>query len=346
MKYAQNFVALAFVAMTVLIGSCTSPSDPTPTATTTTTTVATPGVPTGVVAFSLVGGTYELGGAGPVSGTAPTVASYSNTQFPQELTLTLSATGDYAAATIRYTTDGTDPTVTSTAYTAPLTFTTSQTIKAKAFLTDTSTAVVSNAYDVYRVLYFVDAGWTDKDSDGVKDDSGYILGSYQGEVDRAGGSGDSVTGKWWGVRTGLNPNTDAETFGDSFNKGWYDETIADGHIQGAHLLYVFEVDNSIKTDGASAKLLITTGIRSPWDASGPVRPLDIYTSTDSGNWSTATNKLFTIDADNTYQEKSAVIDGTQIADNHDLMVFSKSTRVNGSNYDNALVSMIRVSVKQ
>lgn len=52
---------------------------------------------------------------------------------------------------IRYTTDGTEPTVTSTLYTAPITLTATTTVKAKAFKTDWSASETATA--VYTVVY-------------------------------------------------------------------------------------------------------------------------------------------------------------------------------------------------
>ncbi|HET7294697.1 MAG TPA: chitobiase/beta-hexosaminidase C-terminal domain-containing protein [Vicinamibacteria bacterium] len=75
-------------------------------------------------------------------GVSPTAGTYLTTQ---SVTMTH---GD-AQATIRYTTDGTEPTATSTAYTAPFLLTATGTVKAKAFRTNyTTSATTSVAYTV------------------------------------------------------------------------------------------------------------------------------------------------------------------------------------------------------
>jgi hypothetical protein len=53
-------------------------------------------------------------------------------------------------ATIRYTTDGTNPTLTSTQYTAPVTISQTQTLKARAFKTGHRSSLVKSATYVMR----------------------------------------------------------------------------------------------------------------------------------------------------------------------------------------------------
>lgn len=76
---------------------------------------------------------------------APTMSPAGGT-YESSVEVTLSGP---SGATIRYTTNGTDPTVSSTAYSAPLTLTTTTTLKAKAFQVDwTASAITTATYTI------------------------------------------------------------------------------------------------------------------------------------------------------------------------------------------------------
>ena len=76
---------------------------------------------------------------------APEISPAAGT-YTTEAVITLTAV---AGATIRYTVDGTDPTTTSTPYTAPFSLSSSGTLKARAWLPDyTASAVVSAAFTI------------------------------------------------------------------------------------------------------------------------------------------------------------------------------------------------------
>lgn len=86
--------------------------------------------------------------------TAPTVETPTFTPgtgtYADSVTFSIACTTD--GAVIRYTTDGTEPTATSTLYSSPITLTTTTTVKAKAFKTDwfaseTATATYIVVYD-------------------------------------------------------------------------------------------------------------------------------------------------------------------------------------------------------
>ena len=95
-----------------------------------------------------------------VSITAPTVATPVFTPvagtYADSVTVSLSC--ETAGAAIRYTTDGTEPTSASALYSAPMTLTTTTTVKAKAFKADwfdseTATAVYNVVYDPVLTVY-------------------------------------------------------------------------------------------------------------------------------------------------------------------------------------------------
>lgn len=86
------------------------------------------------------------GGGGTTTVATPTFSPGTGTYTaPVTVSLATATTG----ATIRYTTNGVDPTSTSTAYTAPITLSTTTTVKARAFLTGaTDSAVASATYTI------------------------------------------------------------------------------------------------------------------------------------------------------------------------------------------------------
>jgi alpha-tubulin suppressor-like RCC1 family protein len=86
---------------------------------------------------------YALGSELPAPMISPGTGTYSADQ-----TVTISAT---SGATIRYTTDGTDPTETSAVYSAPLTVTESRTIKARAYQESFQASAVSAATYTMKV---------------------------------------------------------------------------------------------------------------------------------------------------------------------------------------------------
>ena len=97
----------------------------------------------------------------------PPVANPLGGGFVESQTVTLSVAG-HPAASIRYTLDGTDPTVTSPLYAAPLKFSKTTTLKAKAFETDwKSSQVMTEKYT--RLSNVISAVYTDFDGDGSID---------------------------------------------------------------------------------------------------------------------------------------------------------------------------------
>jgi chitinase len=65
------------------------------------------------------------------------------TQFTESTTVTMTAED---GAEIRYTTDGSEPTTTSTLYSAPVTLTATTTVKAKAFKNGVASSTTSRTY--------------------------------------------------------------------------------------------------------------------------------------------------------------------------------------------------------
>lgn len=128
----------------------TDGSAPTPTSTLytapfaigTTSTVNATGFKTGWTATAGTAKTYTFNYG---TATAPTVNPATGT-YTDSVTVTMSA---QAGATVRYTTDGSTPTASSTAYTAPVVLTSTTTITAKAFHPDyTTSAATSRIYTI------------------------------------------------------------------------------------------------------------------------------------------------------------------------------------------------------
>ncbi len=88
----------------------------------------------------------NTGGGGTGSVTPATVAApqfSGETQFTESTQVTMTAED---GAEIRYTTDGSEPTTTSTLYSAPVTLTATTTVKAKAFKNGTASTTTSRTY--------------------------------------------------------------------------------------------------------------------------------------------------------------------------------------------------------
>ena len=81
------------------------------------------------------------GSVDPVTVAAPQFSG--ETQFTESTTVTMTAED---GAEIRYTTDGSEPTATSTLYSAPVTLTATTTVKAKAFKNGTASTTTSRTY--------------------------------------------------------------------------------------------------------------------------------------------------------------------------------------------------------
>lgn len=81
------------------------------------------------------------GSVDPVTVAAPQFSG--ETQFTESTTVTMTAED---GAEIRYTTDGSEPTATSTLYSAPMTLTATTTVKAKAFKNGTASTTTSRTY--------------------------------------------------------------------------------------------------------------------------------------------------------------------------------------------------------
>lgn len=84
------------------------------------------------------------GGTGSVEPATVAAPQFSGeTQFTESTTVTMTAED---GAEIRYTTDGSEPTTTSTLYSAPVTLTATTTVKAKAFRDGTASSTTSRTY--------------------------------------------------------------------------------------------------------------------------------------------------------------------------------------------------------
>ena len=84
------------------------------------------------------------GGTGSVEPAIVAAPQFSGeTQFTESTTVTMTAED---GAEIRYTTDGSEPTTTSTLYSAPVTLTATTTVKAKAFKNGTASTTTSRTY--------------------------------------------------------------------------------------------------------------------------------------------------------------------------------------------------------
>ena len=84
------------------------------------------------------------GNTGSVTPTTVAAPQFSGeTQFTESTTVTMTAED---GAEIRYTTDGSEPTATSTLYSAPVTLTATTTVKAKAFKNGTASTTTSRTY--------------------------------------------------------------------------------------------------------------------------------------------------------------------------------------------------------
>ncbi len=129
-------VALSCLTTSTTIRYTTDGSTPNPTsnrylspiAVPSTTTLKAIAYLTDLITSDVGVGTYEITGKVPTPEMSVPGGTYS---VPQTLTLECSMT----EAAIKYTTDGTNPTLTSSTYVNPLTISTSQTIEAKAFRT-------------------------------------------------------------------------------------------------------------------------------------------------------------------------------------------------------------------
>jgi fibro-slime domain-containing protein len=97
----------------------------------------------------------------------PPVANPAGSDFVTNLSVSLSVPG-HADAEIRYTVDGSEPTQASLLYSAPLTFTASATLKAKAFKTDFKPSQVLTA-DYTRLAAALAAVYVDFDGNGAID---------------------------------------------------------------------------------------------------------------------------------------------------------------------------------
>ena len=97
----------------------------------------------------------------------PPVADPGGGGFIGTRTVTLSVPG-HAGAAIRYTVDGSDPTLTSPLYSAPLTFTATTTLKAKAFQQDWKPSQAMTE-EYARLAQAVKAVYVDFDGDGSMD---------------------------------------------------------------------------------------------------------------------------------------------------------------------------------
>jgi len=90
------------------------------------------------------GGTNTGGGTGSVDPVTVAAPQFSGeTQFTESTQVTMTAED---GAEIRYTTDGSEPTTTSTLYSAPVTLTATTTVKAKAFKNGTASTTTSRTY--------------------------------------------------------------------------------------------------------------------------------------------------------------------------------------------------------
>jgi N-acetyl-beta-hexosaminidase len=107
---------------------------------TTTTTIKAKGFLTNWTPSATVTGVYTITGTVATPTFNPPAGTY---QTAQNVSISCATPG----ATIRYTTDGTDPTATSTIYTAPIAcpLNSSTTIKAKAFKTDWTPSTIASA---------------------------------------------------------------------------------------------------------------------------------------------------------------------------------------------------------
>ena len=90
------------------------------------------------------GGNTGGGGTGSVDPVTVAAPQFSGeTQFTESTQVTMTAED---GAEIRYTTDGSEPTTTSTLYSAPVTLTATTTVKAKAFKNGTASTTTSRTY--------------------------------------------------------------------------------------------------------------------------------------------------------------------------------------------------------
>ena len=85
-----------------------------------------------------------------VKAATPTFSQPTGT-YSETVTVSLSCTT--SGATIRYTTDGSDPTSSSTPYSSPLTFTTTTTLKARAFKSGMASSDIAGATYTVKVSH-------------------------------------------------------------------------------------------------------------------------------------------------------------------------------------------------
>ncbi len=116
-----------------------SPAYTAPLSINTHTTVSAIAFKNGYAASSVATATYTFN-LGTLA--APTISPGTNT-YNNDVSVTLSSS--QSGATVRYTLDGSDPTASSTLYSAPLSITSAKTIKAKAFHPDYTTSPTASA---------------------------------------------------------------------------------------------------------------------------------------------------------------------------------------------------------
>ena len=181
--------------------------------------------------------------AGPVfTPTSPTPTEFPTSQ--QTVTLECATTG----ATIYYTTDGSDPTTSSTVYTAPFTVTGGTTVKARAYMTGLPESAIFSATFTHVSMMSLAHRWsfTSDYSDSVGNSTGTPIGSAlaieNGEVVMSGDgygtgslnlgngvmpSGDATI-EIWATRTGVKKWSRIFDIGSStteyFTMSWVNDT--------------------------------------------------------------------------------------------------------------------------